>query len=58
MTKIYDGNRNNEAVKFLASIVLGYTFATLSKDIIQSFAFSRLLSTLFSNLPPIYYPIT
>lgn len=43
---------------FLTSIALGYTFATLSSDIVQSFAFSRLLSTLFSTLPPVYYPIT
>ena len=43
---------------FLTSIALGYTFATLSSDIVQSFAFSRLLSTLFSTLPPVYYLIT
>lgn len=43
---------------FLASMALGYTFATLSSDIVQSFAFSRLLSTLFSTLPPVYYLIT
>jgi ABC-2 type transport system permease protein len=43
---------------FLTSIALGYTFATFSSDIVQSFAFSRLLSTLFSTLPPVYYPIT
>jgi ABC-2 type transport system permease protein len=42
----------------LASIALGYTFATLSSDIVQSFAYSRMLSTLFSTLPPVYYPIT
>lgn len=43
---------------FLTSIALGYTFSTLSSDIVQSFAFSRLLSTLFSTIPPVYYPIT
>ena len=43
---------------FLTSIALGYTFATLSSDIVQSFAFSRLLATLFSTIPPVYYPIT
>jgi ABC-2 type transport system permease protein len=42
----------------LASIALGYTFATISSDIVQSFSYSRLLSTLFSTLPPVYYPIT
>ncbi len=43
---------------FLASVSLGYTLSTFSSDIIQSFAFSRLISTLFSTLPPVYYPIT
>lgn len=43
---------------FLASIALGYTLSTFSSDIVQSFAFSRLISTLFSTLPPVYYPIT
>jgi ABC-2 type transport system permease protein len=43
---------------FLTSVALGYTFATFSSDIVQSFAFSRLLSTLFSTIPPVYYPIT
>lgn len=42
----------------LTSIAVGYTFATFSSDIVQSFAFSRLLSTLFSTIPPVYYPIT
>jgi ABC-2 type transport system permease protein len=43
---------------FLVSVALGYTFATFSSDIVQSFAFSRLLSTLFSTIPPVYYLIT
>jgi ABC-2 type transport system permease protein len=43
---------------FLASITLGFTLSTFSSDIVQSFAFSRLISTLFSTLPPVYYPIT
>jgi ABC-2 type transport system permease protein len=43
---------------FLTSIALGFTLATFSSDIVQSFAFSRLISTLFSTLPPVYYPIT
>ncbi len=46
------------ALMLLASIAVGYTFATFSSDIVQSFAFSRLLSTLFSTVPPVYYPIT
>ncbi len=43
---------------FLTSISLGFTLSTFSSDIVQSFAFSRLISTLFSTLPPVYYPIT
>jgi ABC-2 type transport system permease protein len=43
---------------FFASMAVGYTLATFSSDIVQSFAFSRLLSTLFSTIPPVYYPIT
>lgn len=45
------------ALMFVASIAIGYLFATFSSDIVQSFAFSRLVSTLFSTLPPVYYPI-
>lgn len=43
---------------FATSMAIGYTFATFSTDIVQSFAFSRLISTLFSTIPPVYYPIT
>jgi len=43
---------------FITSIALGFMLSTVSKDIVQSFAFSRLLSTLFTTLPPVYYPIT
>jgi ABC-2 type transport system permease protein len=43
---------------FVTSTAIGYTFATFSSDIVQSFAFSRLVSTLFSTIPPVYYPIT
>ncbi len=46
------------ATMFLTSIALGFTLATMSSDIVQSFAFSRLISTLFSTLPPVYYLIT
>ena len=43
---------------FLTSITIGFMFATLSSDIVQSFAFSRLLTTLFTTITPVYYPIT
>jgi ABC-2 type transport system permease protein len=43
---------------FLMSVSLGFALATISSDIVQSFAFTRLLTTLFSTLAPVYYPIT
>ena len=43
---------------FLTSAAIGFTLSTFSTDIVQSFAFSRLVSTLFSTIPPVYYPIT
>lgn len=43
---------------FTTSVTLGFTLSTFTSDIIQSFAFSGLISTLFSTLPPVYYPIT
>ncbi|MDD1747644.1 MAG: ABC transporter permease [Methanomassiliicoccales archaeon] len=43
---------------FLMSISLGFALATFSSDIVQSFAFTRLLSLVFTTLAPVYYPIT
>ncbi len=43
---------------FMMSTALGFFLSTVSSDIVQSFAFTRLLSTLFSTVPPVYYPIT
>ncbi len=43
---------------FLMSISLGFALATFSSDIVQSFAFTRLLSLLFTTLAPVYYPVT
>lgn len=43
---------------FLTSVSLGFALASISADIVQSFAYTRLLSTVFSTLPPVYYPIT
>ncbi|MGD0329884.1 MAG: ABC transporter permease [Nitrososphaeria archaeon] len=43
---------------FFTSISIGYTIATFSTDIINAGAFSRLISMLFSTIPPVYYPIT
>lgn len=43
---------------FTMSVTLGFTLSTFSSDIIQSFAFSGLVSGLFTTLSPVYYPIT
>ena len=43
---------------FIVGISLGFFFATLTADVIQSWAFGGMLSTLLSTLPPVYYPIT
>ncbi len=43
---------------FITSVSLGFALATISSDIVQSFAYTRLLTTLFSTLAPVYYPIT
>jgi len=43
---------------FTVSVTIGFTLSTFSSDIVQSFAFSGLISTLFTTLPPVYYPIT
>ncbi len=42
---------------FIMSISLGFALATISSDIVQSMAFSRLISLLFATLAPVYYPI-
>jgi ABC-2 type transport system permease protein len=43
---------------FFASVSLGFLLATISSDIVQSYSFSRIFTTLFSTIPPVYYPIT
>ncbi len=43
---------------FFTSVTIGFMFATLSSDIVQSFAWSRLLTTIFTAITPVYYPIT
>ena len=43
---------------FAISVALGFMLSTFSNDVVQSYAFSRLLSLLFTTLPPVYYPIT
>ena len=43
---------------FTSSVTLGFTLSTFSSDIVQSFAFSGLVSAVFTTLSPVYYPIT
>ena len=43
---------------FTFSIALGFTLSTFTSDVMQSWAFSGIISTLFSTIPPVYYPIT
>ncbi len=43
---------------FAVSVAIGFMLSTFSSDVVQSYAFSRLLSLLFATVPPVYYPIT
>ncbi len=43
---------------FAFAISLSFLLSTFTVDIIQSWAFTGMVSTLLSTLPPVYYPIT
>jgi len=43
---------------FAMAGALGFMLSTISSDVVQSYAFTRLLSLLFTTLPPVYYPVT
>jgi ABC-2 type transport system permease protein len=43
---------------FAISVAIGFMLSTFSSDVVQSYAFTRLLSLLFATLPPVYYPIS
>ncbi len=43
---------------FAVSVAIGFMLSTISSDVVQSYAFSRLIALLFATLPPVYYPIT
>ncbi len=45
-------------VVFLFSISLGFFLSTLTTDVMQSWGFTGLISTLLSTVPPVYYLIT
>ncbi len=46
------------ALIFTFSVSLGFFLSTLSSDIVQSWAFSGILSPLLTTIPPVYYPIS
>ena len=43
---------------FMFSISLGFFISTISRDVIEGWAFMGLISMVLSTLPPVYYPIT
>ncbi len=45
-------------IVFIFSIALGFFFSTLTSDVMQSWGFTGIISTLLSTIPPVYYPIT
>ena len=45
-------------IVFIFSISLGFFFSTLTSDVMQSWGFTGIISTLLSTIPPVYYPIT
>ncbi len=46
------------AIMFIFSVSLGFVLSTFTSDVVQSWAFSGIVSTILSALPPVYYPIT
>lgn len=46
------------SMSLIFSTSLGFFFSTISRDIVESWAFSGLVSIVLSTLPPVYYPIT
>ncbi|MGC8586991.1 MAG: ABC transporter permease [Candidatus Micrarchaeia archaeon] len=43
---------------FVVATALGYMFSTFSSDVVQTWGFTGIINTLFSTLPPVFYPIT
>ena len=46
------------AVMFVFSVSLGFLLSTFTSDVVQSWAFAGIVSTVLSALPPVYYPIS
>ena len=45
-------------IMFIFSVSLGFILSTFTSDVVQSWAFSGIVSTVLSALPPVYYPIS
>ncbi len=45
-------------IMFTFAVALGFVLSTLTSDVVQSWAFAGIVSTILSALPPVYYPIT
>ena len=46
------------ALMYVFATVFGFFLSTITTDILQSWAFSGILSVLLTTIPPVYYPIT
>ncbi len=45
-------------IVYIFSIALGFFFSTVTTDVMQSWGFTGIISTLLSTIPPVYYLIT
>jgi ABC-2 type transport system permease protein len=45
-------------ILFAFSCALGFVLSTFSSDVVESWAYAGIVSTVLSALPPVYYPIT
>ena len=46
------------ALMYTFATVFGFFLSTITTDVLQSWAFSGILSILLTTIPPVYYPIT
>lgn len=46
------------ALMYVFATVFGFFLSTITTDILQSWAFTGILSVLLTAIPPVYYPIT
>jgi ABC-2 type transport system permease protein len=46
------------ALMYIFATVFGFFLSTITTDILQSWAFTGILSVLLTAIPPVYYPIT